>query len=98
MEGLHDPVAVGPGRESHVGMVSPSVGVAGSVEPIERHVLAISRGREECLDRFFLRGCGIGCEVIFKLIELGESGRQSGEVEADATEPAGWVGRGRGHE
>ena len=52
--GSHDPVAVRPGGEIHVGVVAPGVGVAGGIEPIERHVLGVFDGGEERVDSFFV--------------------------------------------
>ena len=52
--GPHDPVAVRPGGEIHVGVVAPGVSVAGGIEPIERHVLGVFDGGEEGIHSFFV--------------------------------------------
>ena len=94
IQGINDPITVGPGGEVHVGVVAPSVGIAGGIEPIERHMLGVFDGGEKGVDGFFVSLLRMGFEVGLEGVELGLSRWKSGEVEANASEPTDGVGLG----
>ena len=91
VEGLHDPVAVGPHAALVVEVQAVRVGVAGGVEPAAGHVFAIARRSQEAFDDLVI---GLRRGVGEEGIDLGGRRRQAGEVERHAAEQAGLVGFG----
>ncbi len=89
VEGVDDPVAVGPDLAVVVEVQAVGVGVAGGVEPGTRHVLAIARRGEEAVKQPLV--CAGRC--------VGEEGvgffgrrRQAGEIKARAPEQRNAIG------
>ena len=93
VEGLHDPVAVGPHAALVVEVQAVRVGVAGGVEPAAGHVFAIARRSQEAFDDLVVGLRGVVCE---EGVDLGRCRRQAGQVERHAAEKAGFVGFGGG--
>ena len=91
VEGLHDPVAVGPHVALVVEVEAVGVGIARDVEPMAGHLLAMVRARQQPIDELVIgiRG-GIGDEGR----HLFRSRRQAGEREGDAADERRPVGRG----
>ncbi len=69
------------------------VAVAGRVEPVPRHLLAILRRIDQAVDELVVR---LGRFVGDEAIDLGQRGGQAGQVEAHAANERGFVGFGRG--
>ena len=78
VEGLHDPVAVEPHLPFVVEMQPVGVGIAGVVEPVAGHLLAVVRAREQFLDEL---GIGVGRGVGDERGHLLGRWRQAGEGE-----------------
>ena len=89
VEGLDDPVAIGPHRALGVALEAVGVGVAGEVQPLHRHVLAVVRRSEETVEGL---GPGVGRFVGEERLQVGIGGRQAGEVEGGASEQRGLGG------
>ena len=105
--GRRDPVAVGPDGADVVEMEAVGVGVAHGVEPGAREMLAEAWGGEEPRDhavecRCAASGRGSGGSgrggrrvVREEGVELGRSGRESGEIQSEAAEERFARGFGR---
>ena len=93
VEGLHDPVAVGPHAALVVEVQAVGIGVAGGVEPAAGHVFAVADGTEQALHDAFIGARG---GVLEEGVDLGRRGRQAREVEGHATDEALGVGFGAG--
>ena len=89
VEGAHDPVAVGPHLPLVVEMEAVRVGVAGGIEPVPGHLLAVMRAREQPIDELLV---GVGRRVGGEDRDLVPRGRQAGERERRATDERGPVG------
>ena len=74
-------------------MVAVGVGIAGQVEPLHRHALAVLRQRQQAVHLLLV---GVGGLVGEEGVHFGGRGRQAGEVEAEAAQQGGAVGLGRG--
>ena len=81
IEGADDPVAVGRHVAIEVGLVAVGVGVAGEIEPVHRHALAVSRRGQIAIHR-----ARVGARRLIgkKRVDLGRRGRKAGEVERQA--------------
>ena len=81
---VDDPIAVPPGvAVSDVLVESIRVGVAGDIEPVSPPFLTVVRAGQKSFDDTFPgTGSGVGQEGC----DLSRRGRQSGEIEADASE------------
>ena len=93
--GVDDPVAPAPHRPLAVGLVAVGVGVAGGVEPLHGHALAVARRREQPVDGLLV---GVGGVVVQEVGELDRGRGHAGEVEGDAAQQGravGLVGRGQ---
>ena len=80
---IDDPVAPVPLVAGAVGLEAVGVGVARGVEPFLRHVLAVTRRREELIDQ---APVSVRRLVGDEGFDLGQCGRQSGEVERRASD------------
>ena len=99
IEGLHDPVAIGPHLAVSVEVQSVRVGVARGIEPVAGAVLAVGGGGEEFVDqRIKLRVAEAGVRLRSIFGEQFGRRRQAGEVEADTTHERRGVGFRRGLE
>ena len=92
VEGGDHPVAPGPHGAGEVVLVAVGVGVAGAVEPVHRHALAVVRRREQPIDELLV---GVGRRVGEEGVDLGERRRQAGQVEGHPADQRGAVGLGR---
>ncbi len=93
--GVDDPVAPAPHRPLAVGLVAVGVGVAGGVEPLDGHALAVARRREQPVDGVLV---GVGGVVVQEVGELDRGRGHAGEVEGGAAQQGcavGLVGRGQ---
>ena len=90
VEGLHDVVAVLPGeRAVAIGVeVAVGVGVSRGVEPNFAPTLPVVRRRQHAIDHLLI---GIRRFVREVGIDLGDSRRQTGEVERDAANQRGAI-------
>ena len=91
VEGLYDPVAVGPHVPFVVEVEAVGVGIAGDVEPVAGHLLAMVRAREQPVDELVI---GIRGGISDEGRHLFRSRRQAGEREGDAADERRPVGRG----
>ena len=73
--GLDHPVAPRPHRPQAVDVVAVGVGVAGKIEPLHRHALAIVRRGQQVVDTLLV---GVGRLVGQKGVHFGGRGRQAG--------------------
>ena len=64
VEGLDDPVAVGPDNSAGVGGITGAIGVAGEVEPLTGPVFAVSGLGEEMGDDVRVLGAGEFCDFL----------------------------------
>ena len=64
-------------------MVAVRVGVAGGVEPVDRHALAVVRRGQQAIDDLLV---GVGRCVGEEGIDLGRRRRQAGQVERHAAD------------
>ena len=78
VEGVDHPVAVGPHLAVVVEVQAVRVAVAGGVEPVAGHVLAVAGGGEQPVDDRFV---GFGPVVGEEGVDLLERRRQAGQVE-----------------
>ncbi len=83
VEGSNHPVAVRRHVALDVGLIAVGVGVAGEIEPIHRHPLAIGRRGEIPLDRARVRSRR---SVGGKCLDLGRRRWKTGEIEGEATQ------------
>ncbi len=72
-----------------VDRVAVRVGIAGGIEPVERHPLAEVRAGEQAVDELFV---GIGRFVGDERFDLFGGGRQAGEVERKAADERAAIG------
>ena len=82
VEGLDDPIAVGPDNSAWVGGITGAIGVAGEVEPLTGPVFAVSVLGEEMGDDVRVLGAGEFCDFLGR-------GRQSGDVEGESANQDG---------
>ena len=83
VEGVDDPLAVGPDCAEVVVLKSMGVGVAGGIEPEAGAVFAVMGGSEVSVDESF-----VGNLAAFELFDLLDFWWQSGEVEGKAANEA----------
>ena len=83
IEGVDHPVAPDPLIARKIFFVAVAVGVAGGVEPVAGPFLAVVGRGEEFVDAVAHGGVGRAGVRREKTIELGERGRQAGEVEVE---------------
>ena len=95
VEGLDDPVAIGPDLAIVVDVDAVRVAVAGDVEPVARAMLTVVGRGEVAVDHVLV---GVGRGVLEEGVELGGSRREAGEVERDAADEGAAVGGGGGSE
>ena len=76
-----------------IDVIAVRVGIAGEVEPLHRHALAVLRRGEQAVHLLFV---GVGGFVGEEGFDFAGRGRQAGEVEGQAAEQRGPVGFGRG--
>ena len=88
VERVDDPIAPAPHVALGVGLISVGIGIARRVEPLRGHPLAISRRRKQAIDDLLVR---VRRFVVHERIDLGRRGRQSRQVEADATNQRGTI-------
>ncbi len=88
VEGLHHPVAVEPHLPLVVEVEAVGVGVAGVVEPVTCHLLAVVRARKKFLDEL---GMGIGGCIGDERGHLLRRGGQSREGERETADERGAV-------
>ena len=91
--GVNDPVAVAPHRPFGVGLIAARVGVAGRVEPVDGHALAVG-GRPQHLVDGVLEG--VGRVFVEERGHVGLQRRQARQVEARPAQqrrPVGLVRR-----
>ena len=81
--GVDDPVAPAPHRSLAVGLIAVGVGVAGGVEPLDGHPLAVARRREQPVDGLLV---GVGGIVVQEVGELDRGRGHAGEVEGGAAQ------------
>ena len=79
IEGVDHPIAPGPHLLFRIDLVAVRIGVAGGIEPVDGHALAVARRGEQAVDHLLV---GVGGAVGEERIEFGERGRQAGQVEA----------------
>ena len=89
VEGADDPVAIRRHVAIEVGLVAVGVGVAGKIEPVHRHALAVGRRRKIAIDGARV---GVRRSIGEKRVDLGWRGRQAREVERQAAQQN--LGRG----
>ena len=80
VEGVDDPVAIGPGLAIVVEVQAVGVAIAGGVEPESRHVLAIAGRVEQAVDDLFVSLCATcrpGTRRPLRGSAAGRSGRAS---------------------
>ena len=82
VEGLDDPVAVGPDNSAGVGGITGAIGVAGEVEPLTGPVFAVSGLGEEMGDDVRVLGAG-------EFRDFFGRGRQAGDVEGKSADEDG---------
>ena len=87
--GVDHPVAPAPHRSLAVGLVAVGVGVAGRVEPLDRHPLAVARRAEQPVDRLLV---GVRGVVVQERGELARRRRQPRQVERRAPQQRRPVG------
>ena len=91
VERLHDPVAVGPHLPLVVEVETVGVGIAGDVEPVAGHLLAVMGALQQTIDRFLIRiRRGIGDEGI----DLRQGRRKPRERERQSPDERWPVGLG----
>ena len=91
VERLHDPVAVGPHLPLIVEVETVGVGIAGDVEPVAGHLLAVMGALQQTIDRFLIR---IGRRVSDEGIDLGQRRRQPRQRERQSPDERRLVGLG----
>ena len=80
---LDQPVAPQPHRPRRVAVIAVRVRVARRVEPRQRHALAVTRRREQAVDRALVRALGV---VGQERVELLQGRRDAGQVERRAAQ------------
>ena len=93
VEGVDDVIAVREDALILVAVVADRVGEAGDIEPPDRHAFAETGGGQQAIDLLLI---GVGRVIGQEGGGLGGRGRQSGQVERDATQQAFLRGFGRG--
>ena len=89
VEGFDDPVSIGPHRALGVALETVRVGVAGEVEPLYRHVLAVVRRSQQAVEGL---GPGFRRTIGEESLQVGIGRRQAGQVEGGAAEQRGLGG------
>ena len=92
VEGVDDPVAVGPHFAVVIQVQSVGVTEAGGVEPVAAHVFAVVGRGQQSFDHFFV---GVGRAVLEEGIDFRDGGGQACEVEGDAANEGHAIGCGR---
>ena len=92
VQGLHDPVAVGPDRAGAILLEAVGVGVAGEVQPAARPAFAVAGRSHQAVDELLV---GVGGLVVHEGVGFLGRRRHSGEVERDATDECVAVRFGR---
>ena len=92
VEGVDDPVAPAGHVAAAVDVVAVRVGVAGGVEPVERHPLAVMGGGQQAIDELSHRRRAIVGE---EGVDLPGRRRQPGQIERHAADQRGLVRLGR---
>ena len=92
VEGVDHPIAPARHVAAAVDVVAVRVGIAGGVEPVEGHPLAVVRRGQQAIDQLFV---GIGTRVGQKGIDLGRRRRQAGQVERQPADQRCLVRLGR---
>ena len=95
VEGVDDPVAVGPDLAVVVEVQAVGVAVAGGVEPEPRHVLAVAGRLEQAVDDLLV---SLRRRVGQEGVDLFEGRRQAGQVERHAADQGRLLGLGRRRE
>ena len=92
-EGIDYPVSPRPDEAISINLVSIRVRVAGNIQPFTRHALSVGSGTKKPADNFLIRCWGLIRE---EGIELGQSRRESCDVECYPAQPASpggfWIG------
>ena len=88
VEGLDDPVPPQPNLTGLVAKISVGVGVAGGVEPVDRHAFAKVRGREQAVDSPFVA-------VLLKSLNFVPCRREPGQVKVDTAQKSFRIRCGR---
>ena len=91
VEGLHHPIPPDPLPGIAILLETVGIGVAGGVEPGERHSLAIVRAGEESVDQFFI---GLRIGVGNEGIDLLGRGWQADQISVEPADERGPVGLG----
>ena len=91
VEGLDDPVAIGPHFAVVIDVEAVGIGVAGGVEPEAGAVFAVLGGGEVAVDELFV---GVGGGVGEEGFDVGGLGRETGEIEGEAAGEGAAVGFG----
>lgn len=89
VESFDDPITVGPQLPFVVEMEAMRVAVAGHVEPMTGHLLAVPRAGEKPVHEFLV---GVGSRIGEKRIHVGRRRGQAGEREAQTSNQGGPVG------
>ena len=92
VEGLHHPVPPDPLPGVAILLEAVGIGVAGDVEPGERHSLAVVRAGKEAVDQFFV---GLRIGVGNEGIDLLGRGWQADQISVEPADERGPVGLGR---
>ena len=95
VEGGDDPVAPGPHGAGEVVLKAVGVGVAGAVEPVHRHSLAVMRRSQQAIDQGLV---GVGTGVGEKRVDLLRRGRQPDQIEREPADQGGPLGLRRRRE
>ena len=93
VERRHDPVAPGPHGPGEVVLIAVGVGVAGAVEPVAGHRLAVPRGGEQAVDQPLV---GVRGVIGQEGVDLGEGRGDAEEVQRQAADQGRLVGLGGG--
>ena len=78
IEGADHPIAPRPHLFSRIYLVAVRIGVAGGIEPVDGHALAVARRGEKAIDHLFI---GVRRAVGQERIEFRERGRQTGQIQ-----------------
>ena len=95
VEGVDDPVAIGPDAAVVVEVVAVGVGIAHGVEPVPRPVLAVARTRQQAVDQRLVRPRR---RVAHEGLDFLGRRRQARQVERDAPDQRVTIGLRIGRE
>jgi len=89
VERLDHPIAIRPHRAMRVALEAVGVGVAGEIEPLHGHVLAVVGRSQQSVEGL---GPSVGRIIGEERLEVGVGRRQAGQVEGGAAEQGGLGG------